>query len=294
MTITITTTAFVELLTDALQTAETDPELIPGIHMATHRDGYGDEPGIVDLLAATSTDRFVIGNAWIPVAGQVVASVWPVDATKTVIAISKQLIASRGKEHTVDVEVVEVVPDGEPSGDDKPEHPGYVVTLCETPALFDTDTEFQFHAEHEAKFPLATARKVLSGSATTENFEDGPETRWSAHVLAPIVAVAKRRKEAMMFFRSPDCRVQVVQIGEYWLGAAMPAGPGVDELTEPSIAPLLNAPDTATDELRDTLAAMKADGITVTIDNPKGPVAQTLADAVNGLDEFRPAFSHNP
>jgi hypothetical protein len=287
MTLTIATTNLIDTLTDALQTADTDPESFgPGIHIATHRDGYGDEPGRCDLLAATSTDRFVIGHSWVPVTGQVVPSVWPADATKTVVTICKQLLAVRGKTHTVDVEVVEVVPDGEPSGDQKAEHPGYVVTLCETPALFDTDTEFQFHADHEARFPLATAEKVLTGnSEPNEKLVDGPETQWNAGVLASITAVSKRRKEPMRFFRHPQHTAHIVQIGQTWIGAAMPmvALPG-ESLSEPSIEPLIVVPNKASDELRDAIAAMKADGITVTVDNPKGAVAQTLADAVADAD----------
>jgi len=288
VTLTIATTNLIDTLTDALQTTDTDPEAFgPGIHIATHRDGYGDEPGRCDLLAATSTDRFVIGHSWVPVTGQVVPSVWPADATKTVVTICKQLLAVRGKLHTVDVEVVEVVPDGELSGDEKAEHPGYVVTLCETPALFDTDTEFQFHADHEGRFPLATAEKVLTGTIGDDDklHHDGPETQWSARVLAPITAVAKRRKEPMQFFRHPQRRAHIVQIGLTWIGAAMPmvSLPG-ESLTEPSIEPLIVVPNKASDELRDTLAQMKAAGITVTVDNPKGAVAQTLADAVADAD----------
>lgn len=284
MTITVGTVKLIETLTDALQCADQDPDAMgPGIHIATHRAPYGDEPGNLDLLAVTSTDRFVVGHTSIVVNGQVVPSVWPPDATKTVVTICKQLVSARGKEHTVDVEVVEVVPDGQPSGDEQPAHPGYVVTLCETPALFDTDTEFQFHADHETRFPLATAQKVLSGQANREDrLVDGPETQWSARVLAPLTAIAKRRKSVMRFFRYPDQRPHLVQIGPYWLGAAMPvlAPPG-EELDEPSIEPLITVLDAASDELRDVLADMQADGITVTVDNPKGAVAQTLADALN-------------
>ncbi len=46
MTITISTVKFIETLTDALQCAEDDPDaMAPGIHIATHRAPYGDEPG---------------------------------------------------------------------------------------------------------------------------------------------------------------------------------------------------------------------------------------------------------
>lgn len=243
MTITIATVNLHGILNDALQTAETDPEAsAPGIHMATYREAYGDQPGKTDLLAVTSTDRFVVGHTTIPVAGQIVPSVWPVDAAKTAALICKQLITTHGKEHTVDLEVVEMVPERDVSGDDKAEHPGYVVTLSETPALFKADTEFQFHADHESKFPVEGMRQILTGSTQSETGKyDGPETQWNARVLAPLTIIAKRRKHPMRFFRSPDRRAHLVQIGPYWLGAAMPLTPlPGEEMREPSIEPLLS------------------------------------------------------
>lgn len=196
MTITVATAKFVGLLTDALQTAETDPEEVSvGVHIATHRDGFGDDPGKYDLVTITSTDRFVVGHTFDIVAGQVVPSVWPVDAAKTVLLICKGLLAARGKEHTVDIEVVEHVPDGKPAGDDTPDHPGYTVTLSETPALFDTDTEFQFHADHESKFPLAGMRKILGGESDGEKVDGEPggaETVWGPRVLMPSMQPMRR------------------------------------------------------------------------------------------------------
>lgn len=241
MTITVGTGNFIGLLTDALQCAETDPdEVSVGVHIATHRNGFADEPGNVDLIALTSTDRYVVGHTFDVVSGQITASVWPVDATQTVLAICKNLLKVRGKEHTVDVEVVEQVPDGEPSGDETAQHPGYLVTMSETPALFDTDTEFQFHADHPARFPLDVVHKALDPQPG-EEVVDATETWWSARVLAPLTAIARRRKQTMNFYRTPGRQRQVVQIGGTWLGAAMPAKPVPgEERTEPSIELLLS------------------------------------------------------
>ena len=226
MTVTIATSKLIDTLKDALQTAGT------GVHFATHRGPWRDEPGDVDLLAATSSSGYVVGHTWIPIAGQVrQPSVWPVDAAETVLAICKSL-ARKGEEHTVDIDMVMAdPPDDAKEGD----HPGWTVTLSETPALFDSDTEFQFHAHSEDKFPLRTVRRIFAGDITLQrgDFEETPLTLWSATVLAPLVAVAKRRKMQLQFFRSSERSVQV-----------------------------------------------KANGVTVTVDNPQGPVGQTLAAAV--------------
>lgn len=275
MTITIETAKLIDTLTDSLQTAS---DAVGGIHIATQRGDFGDEPGVTDWLTATSTDRYVIGHTWIPCDGNTVGQVWPVESVKTVLAILKSL-AQKSKDHTVDVETVTApMPEDAKLG----EHPGWTVTLSETPALFESDTEFQFHAHHEGKFPLAMARRVLAGRAEDENPPASvPLTQWNAHVLAPLVAVSKRRKSPMRFFRSPLSMLHVVQIGETWLGAASPVKPVPGELTtEPTIEAVLGGAEA---ELADTLAGMKANGMTVTVDNPKGPVGQTISAAADLL-----------
>jgi S-DNA-T family DNA segregation ATPase FtsK/SpoIIIE len=238
VTITVSTAKLIDTLTDALQTAD---NAVGGVHLATHRAPWRDEPGNVDLLAFTSTDRYTVGHTWIPVDGQLVASVWPVENAATVLTICKSLLSRRGKEHTVDIDLThaEPLPDAE---DD--ENPGWVVTLSETPALFASDTEFQFHAHPEDKFPIRSMRRVLRFaeypfSEDEEPLEETALTLWSPGILAPLVAVAKRRKMSMQFFRSSFRRLQVVQIGDTWLGAAIPGTPLPGEHGEqPSIEPI--------------------------------------------------------
>lgn len=280
MTITVATAKLIDALTDALQTAG------DGVHLATHRGPWRDEPGNVDLLALTSTDRYTVGHTWIPIDGQAMPSVWPVPDAVTVLALCKSLLARRGKEHTVDIDLVQADPPADAKDD---EHPGWVVSLSETPALFASDTEFQFHAHNETKFPVRAMARVLRSTSglppEAEDFEEmGPLTLWSAGVLAPLVAVAKRRKAQMQFYRTLGS-VQVVQIGDTWLGAATAGTPlPGDHGSQPSIEPVFGELGAA-ESLRETLADMKANGVEVTVDNPQGPVAQTLADAVAGADE---------
>lgn len=276
MTITIETSKLIDTLTDVLQTAS---DVVGGIHLATQRGEAGDEPGVTDLLTATSTDRYTVGHTWIPCDGSAVASVWPVESVKTVLAICKSL-GQKSKDHTVDVDMVTAPP---PEDAKLGEHPGWTVTLSETPALFGSDTEFQFHAHHESKFPLAVVWRALTGQAEDKDLPANvPLTQWNAHVLAPLVAVSKRRKSPMKFYPSERSLVQVVQIGETWIGAANPVRPVPGELTsEPSIEPLLGAEA----DLLATLQEMKANGITVTVDKPKGPVGQAIADAVDEANQ---------
>lgn len=233
MTITIATARFCEILTDALHTAADY-----GIHFDSHRAPWRDEPGDTDLLVLTSTDRYTIGHTWHPVDGSEPACVWPTASAKSALTLCKAL-AKKAEDHTIDIDVA-TAPRAE--GADEDEHPGHTVTIRETPALFHADTEFQFHADPETKFPLGTCRRVLtSGLPPTTDYDETPCTLWSAHVLDPLTAVAKRRKMQIRFYRSPKHRVQLVQIGDTWLGAAMPApewqeDPGDSPDVEPHIA----------------------------------------------------------
>ena len=71
-------------------------------------------------------------------------------------------------------------------------------------------------------------------------------TIWAPTVLAPLVAVAKRRKAQIEVFRQPGRRSHRVQIGHGWLGVAMPAAVTPEDCTDgPSIPPLL-VPDAVT------------------------------------------------
>ncbi|BBY84214.1 DNA translocase FtsK [Mycolicibacterium pulveris] len=274
MTITVATSKLIDTLTDALQTAD---DIVGGIHFATQRAPYKSEPGDTDLLVATSTDRYTIGHTWIPVDGDLIPTVWPVESAKTVLAICKSL-GRKGDEHTVDIDATAAPPPEEPT---EGEHPGWTVTLSETPALFDSDTEFQFHAHAETRFPTAMVHRALSGLLESkEPPEPSLLTQWGANVLAPLVAVAKRRKQPIRLFRQPLTEAHLVQIGDTWLGVAYPIKPLPGEASEePSVEPILTPPAGAVDELREAIAEMKASGVTVTVDNPRGAVAQTIADA---------------
>lgn len=234
MTITVSTLKLIDLLTDAMQTAST---LTNGVLLSTHRAPWLDEPGDVDLLAATSTTRYVMGHSWIPIDGHLTSAVWPVGATATALGVLRRL-SKKGDNHTVDIDLVEAPP---PENLKEGEHPGWIVTISESAALFDSDTELQFHAHHESKFPAGSVARLLAGGARADDeFVETPLTVWSAGVLGPLVKVAKSNGASMQFFRRADTRLQLVQIGTTWLGAAYPATPSEGVETDgPSVEPVL-------------------------------------------------------
>lgn len=237
MILTVETKRLAELLTDALQTAGV------GIRIGTGRGHQGAEPGEQDLLTAISSTGFVVGHCWIPCisTGALPDSVWPEDAARNALTICKSLSrkGSDDQRHTVDISLERapfvdgVTKDGE--------HPGWTVTIQETPALFDSDTEFQFHAHHESRFPIGSLAATLAGGYTPDvRYKSVPLTQWSATVLKPLVAVAARRKCPIQMFRATGRGAHLVQIGDSWLGAAMPQLPESDRAADgPSIEPVL-------------------------------------------------------
>lgn len=220
MTVTVATKRLIELLTDALATA--DGDVGGGIRIGCNRSAAGSEPGVTDWLTSVSTTGSVLGHTWIACTGNIEASVWPEESARNVLAICKSLVkkGSEDEQHTVDIAlsgapiVDGVTADGE--------HPGWLVTVQETPALFDSDTEFQFHAAHQSRFPVGQVAATLSGGYSPDfRFKSVPLTQWSSSVVKPLCAVAARRKHPIRMFRQPGTAAHLVQIGDSWLGAAM-------------------------------------------------------------------------
>ncbi|OBC14088.1 cell division protein FtsK [Mycobacterium sp. 852013-50091_SCH5140682] len=271
MSITVATTKLIDILTDALQTASND---FGGVHLTTTRAPWRDEPSDVDLLAASSTNKYVLGHTWIPCDGRIDPMVWPCESVANVLSLIKSWKKIKGDQHTVDISLALADPPEDGKDD---EHPGWTVTLAETPALFDSDNEFQFHAHHESKFPISIVHRIRTNTfVTKEDYAEVPLTLWSATVLAPLVAVARRRNMQIQMFRSPNRLLQIVQIGDTWIGIAMPGTPVPGDPTDgPSIEPVL-APDS---DLLKALRDMKASGVTVVAPNPQGEFGEIIADA---------------
>lgn len=236
MTITVNTGNFIGLLGDAIQTSDQKSKQPLGIHLSTHRGGYGAEPGVIDLLAATSTDRFMVGHGFIPAEGQMPACVWPLDAVRTAQRMCKEFSDARGSDHTVDIEMSKrTADDGEVY---------YLVTLRETPALFEADTKFEFRAATEEGYPLKGVWRALTGQPSPKKYTQSNEVGWSPRLVAAVSAIAKRQKESMWWYRTPGSPTWRVQIGGSWIGAINPvvAAPGTSR-SEPSVDTLLHPQD---------------------------------------------------
>ncbi|SLH76386.1 DNA translocase FtsK [Mycobacteroides abscessus] len=273
MSITVATKKLIEVLTDALAVSNGTGG---GVHLTTTRGPWREEPGDVDLLVATSTTRNVLGHTWIPVDGRIDPMVWPCQSVKDVLTLCKSWL--KGDEHTVDIDL-ELADPPENKKDDG--HPGWTIKLTETPALFDSDNTIKFHAHHGSRFPLELVSRIRTGRfPARDDYEEVPLTLWSAAVLSPLVKVAKRRNMQIQMFRSPERRLQLVQIGDTWIGAATPGVPlPGDPTDEPSIEPVLGAED----DLVAALKEMKRSGITVSVENPQGMLGEVVADAADKL-----------
>lgn len=236
MTITIGAASLLRMLTDLLDTVGAG-----GIRLDSHRAEVGDEPGLRDVLAGFSSTGYVIGHTWTECIGDGPSTVWPADAAGIVAAICKT-IANKSDLATVDI-IAETAPPPENSVDG--EHPGWTVTVRETPALFGSDTEFEFHAgaaeEEQKLWDIFTQTPELADP----RFVESAQTAWSINALSPLLRIAKRRctskrTEPVRLFRASDRSIHLAQIGDDWLGAVVPLLVMPDHAGErPTIDPLL-------------------------------------------------------
>ncbi len=235
MTITIGAASLARLLTDLLDTAGA------GIRLDSHRAEIGDEPGQRDVLAGFSSTGFVMGHTWAECIGDGPSTVWPVDAAVIVVGICKAL-NNKSDIATVDI-LAETAPP--PENPVEGEHPGWTVTVRETPALFDSDTVFEFHAKHASVIREEQVWNIFTEAPELADPQhvDSAQTAWSVNALAPLLRIVKRRctskhSEQLRLFRASDRSIHLAQIGDDWLGAAVPVKVVPPE-ERPSIEPLL-------------------------------------------------------
>ena len=247
MSITVGTHKLIDTLTDALATAG---DL--GIHLTTTRAPWKDEPGDTDLLAATASNRKVLGHTWIPCDGRLTPMVWRCGDTRVLLGVLR-VLSKKGENHTVDIAMVRAEPKANAKDDT---HPGWIVTVSETPALFDSDTKHEFHAHHESRFPIEWSMRILHDQyrhPSEDEYVEQPRTLWGSDTLKRLASVAARRGCNVQFFRSAARPLQLIQIGDTWLGAASPVkpGPGGPVVKEPSEDPVLPFVPLVADLVRD-------------------------------------------
>lgn len=218
----ISTSKLLGLLGDLVLTAGTDPD-VPGINtvlLHTTRGHHGAEPGLVELLAGASTNRFVAAHSYVPCVGQWAApSLWRVRDIKSVITVFK---AARGKDKH-DLHAVDVT------------RSGGEVTIREDPNLVDDGVHLSFAELDATEFPARSvyerildaeqpaALPVTDPETGTLSFVDAvPATTLSADVLAPFLKVAKRRSGVLRVYRTHQHVPLLVQIGEDYRGTLMP------------------------------------------------------------------------
>ncbi|WP_009473843.1 hypothetical protein [Rhodococcus sp. JVH1] len=229
MSITISTKALVELLTDLLDTADS----WRGIHLRTTRGHWGEDPDETTLLAGTSTTGAVMGHTWTVCTGDLQVSLWPA-ANCRILADALKKLAKGDKGHAVDIRI-----------------DGNTVIVVETATLFDHGAEFQFEVHDAKAFPMSRLRRIIDGDPLpTPRDGDGDErentnrTTWNPASIEPLLKIANRRKEQLHLFRTHSNQIHRAQIGNQWVGAAAPSvawdhddpdKPNTDVYLDPSV-----------------------------------------------------------
>lgn len=238
MTVTIGANTLARLLTDLIDTAGAT-----GIRLDSHRAEIGDEPGLRDVLAGFSSTGFVIGHTWAECIGDTVSAVWPADAATVVVGMCKAMFRDNDTV-TVDIDA-QTAPKTDDTADG--DHPGWTITVKQTPALFDSDTVFEFHADHAGTFAEERLWNIFTSAPALADARhvDSAQVAWSPSVIGPLMRIVKRRCTSkhtvpLRLFRTSDRAVHLVQIGNDWIGAAQPMQLlPPDDGEQPSIDPLL-------------------------------------------------------
>lgn len=216
MSVRILTGALLGMLSDLIQTADRGDEagIMGGITLHTSRGGFGDQPGLSDLLAGVSSDRYVVGHTYFWCTGQLSAPTWwSIQNARNVLSVFK---AARGKDpqntHAVELERMG---NGE-------------ILIREDPNLIDEGVSLSFSEGDVSEYPAPTLYRLLDEKLPPTLIRDGkfvdpvPRTQVIAQVVVPFTKVALRRREIIRLYRThQDARV-LVQIGESYRGLLMP------------------------------------------------------------------------
>jgi len=216
LSIRVETADLVDLLALLLNTASSDREdgVTAGILLHTTRGERGSEPGRLDMLVGTSTDRFATGHTNVVAYGQLARpTLWGIDDVKAVIATFKSK-AKRGNDDEGHQVLVDV-------------DLGHV-TVSEDPNLFEDGVRLSFHEAPVDDFPRRLWHVLSHVDVDAYITTDGKpvlaanRTDIGAARLAPFTKVASKLGATIQLFRTHQNRYLLVQIGEHYRGAIAP------------------------------------------------------------------------
>lgn len=229
----VQTRGLLGLLVDLARTtaAGADAGATGGVLLSTGRGHHGAEPGRVELLGGVSTTGRAMGYAHVHCVGQLATpQLW---SHRDAHAVVQVFGAAAGKdkdgEHAVEVEQV-----------------GAEVLVREDPTLFGDGVSLSFQPLDRADFPARTAYRVLSGASWPEvpkrgrvtvkrdghDVPDGPRLDVDGAVLAPFVAVGRRRGRPLQLYTRHPLVPVLVQVGDSYRGALAPWAADDDTATD--------------------------------------------------------------
>lgn len=212
------------MLADLAATAAKAEEGSPVSSVLLHstRGHEGSEVGRVDLLVGSSTNRFAMGHTYVRAEGHLTGPMlWPINDVHNLIATLKRKCRGE-KEDSGDRHAVKISRVGE------------LVEVIEDPAQRDLFGEKLW----STRFPLADLNDyprglwdvLLSGNRAVPSVtEDGrevyalPRVDITAEVLAPFVAIAKRRNWVLETYVRHHRLPIHIQIGPAYRGVVIPA-----------------------------------------------------------------------
>lgn len=215
------------LLTDLVATAAAAEEGLPisAVLLHSHRGYEGSEVGRVDLLVGSSTNRYAMGHSYIRAEGQLSDPVLlPVNDVHNLITALKRKCKGE-KEDGGDKHAVRLGQSGD------------LVEVIEDPAQRDLFGEklwsTKFPAGDLNDYPRGLWDVLRSGNQhavpVVKDDKDRevrrlPRVDLTAEVLAPFVAIAKRRKWVLEAYVRHHRLPVHIQIGPAYRGLIIPAG----------------------------------------------------------------------
>lgn len=235
MSVRVESGQFANLLTDLVATACKADEGLPisAVLLHSHRGYEGFEVGRTDLLVGSSTNRYALGHAHIRAEGQLPeAMLWPVNDVHNVITALKRKCKGEkedgGEKHAVKISRV-----------------GELVEVIEDPAQRDLFGEklwsTRFPLGDLNDFPrglwdvLRTGDQVAVPAVRDEDDREVhrlPRVDLTAEILAPFVAIAKRRNYVLETYTRHHRLPVHIQIGPAYRGVIIPAGYSDRDRTE--------------------------------------------------------------